>query len=93
MTYSSWLILQKYAILLTFFVCNKDLVSLDRSEHDSFLANEWIKSNYMNLNKDKINLLVAAQKHESIGTKIGEAKIWEFNKQKLSGVQIDVNLL
>ena len=40
----------------------------------------------------KINLLVAAQNHESIKTKRGEAKIWEFNKQKLSVVQIDVTL-
>ena len=46
----------------------------------------------MSLNKDKINLFVAAQKHENFRTKIGEAKIWEFNKQKLSGVQIDAKL-
>ena len=77
---------------VTFFVCDKDLASLNRLEHDSFFANEWIQIDYMSLNKDKINLFVAAQKHENFRTKIGEAKIWEFNKQKLSGVQIDAKL-
>ena len=77
---------------VTFFVCDKDLVSLNRLEHDSFFANEWIQIDYMSLNKDKINLFVAAQKHENFGIKIGEAKIWEFNKQKLSEVQIDAKL-
>ena len=70
----------------TFFACDKDLGSLiNRLEHDSFLAIEWFQNNYMKLNEDKCHLLVGGYKHESIWAKIGHARIWESNKQRLMG--------
>ena len=42
----------------------------------------------MKLNEGKCNLLLGGYKHESIWAKIGNARIWESNKQKLLGVHI-----
>ena len=61
-------------------------------ENDSHLAIEWFESNYMKLNQDKCHLLVSGYKHENIWARIGEVKIWESSKQKLSGVVIDRGL-
>ena len=61
-------------------------------EHDSFLANEGFQNNYMKLNGDKCLLRVGGYKHESIWIKIGDARIWESNKQRLLGVHIDRTL-
>ena len=70
----------------TFFACDNDLGSLiNRLEHDSFLAIVWFQNNYMKLNEDKCHLLVGGYKHESIWAKIGDARIWESNKQKAIG--------
>ena len=77
----------------TFFACDKHLGSLNRSEHDSFLTIEWFQNNYMKLNdEDKCHLLVGGYNHESIWAKIGYARIWGSNKQKLLGVDIDRTL-
>ena len=77
----------------TFFACDKDLGSLiNRLEYDSLLAIEWFQNNYTTLNEDKCHLFVWGYKHESIWAKIGYARIWEFNKQKLLGVHIDRTL-
>ena len=46
----------------------------------------------MKLNQGKCDLLVAVHKYESIWSKIGETKIWEYNRQMLQGVQIDKKL-
>ena len=46
----------------------------------------------MKLNQDKCRLLVSRHKHETVCGKIGEAKIWESNKQNLLGAVIDRNL-
>ena len=46
----------------------------------------------MKLNEGKCHLLVGGYKHESIWAKIGDARIWESNKQKLLGVHIDRTL-
>ena len=46
----------------------------------------------MKLNEDKCHLLVGGYKHESILAKIGDARIWESNKQKVLGVHIDRTL-
>ena len=46
----------------------------------------------MKLKEDKCHLLVGGYKHESIGAQIGDARIWESNKQKLFGVHIDRTL-
>ena len=60
----------------TFFACDKDLKTLiSRLEHDSRLAIEWFRSNYMKLNQGKCHLLVSGYKHEKIWARIGEVKI------------------
>ena len=46
----------------------------------------------MKLNQDKCHLLVSGYKHENVWAQIGDEKIWESNKQKLLGLQIDRNL-
>ena len=70
----------------TFFACDKDIESLiNRLEHYSFLPTEWFQNSYMKLNADKCHLLVGRYKHASIWAKIGDARIWESNKQKLLG--------
>ena len=77
----------------TFYVCDKDLnILINRLEHDTSLAVEWFENNFMKLNQDKCHLLVSGHKHETVGAKIGETKIWESNKQKLLRVVIDRNL-
>ena len=77
----------------TFFACDKNLASLlKRLEHDSLLAIEWFHNNYMKLNQDKCHLLVAGHKHETVWAEVGEAKIWESNKEKLLGITIDRRL-
>ena len=77
----------------TFFAYDKDLRSLiNRLKHDTFLAIEWFQTNYMKLNESKCHLLIGGYKHESIRAKIGDASIWESNKQKLLGVYIDRTL-
>ena len=47
----------------------------------------------MKLNQDKCHLLVSGYKHENVWAQIGDEKIWERNKQKLLGLQIDRNLM
>ena len=46
----------------------------------------------MKLNQDKCHLLVSDYKHENVWAQIGDEIIWESNKQKLLGLQIDRNL-
>ena len=46
----------------------------------------------MKFNEDKCHLLVGGYKHKSIRSKIGDARIWESNKQKLLGEHIDRTL-
>ena len=46
----------------------------------------------MKLNQGKCHLLVSGYKHENVWAQIGDEKIWESNKQKLLGFQIDRNL-
>ena len=46
----------------------------------------------MKLNEDECHLLVGGYKHESIWAKIGHARFWKFNKQKLLGVHIDITI-
>ena len=73
-----------------FFACDIDIGSLINGlGHDSFLATEWFQNSYMKLNEDKCHLLAGGYRHESIWAKIGDARIWESNKQKLLGIHID----
>ena len=58
-------------------------ILINRLEHDTSLAVAWF---------DKCHLLVSGHKHETLWDKIGEAKIWESNKQRLLGIVIDRNL-
>ena len=74
----------------TFYACDIDLIK--RLEHDSFLAIEWFENNNMKLNQDKCHLLVSGYKNENVWANIGNEKIWESNKQKLLGLDIDRNL-
>ena len=45
----------------------------------------------MKLNQDKCYLLVSGCKHENVWVQIGDEKIWENNKQKLLGLQVDLH--
>ena len=65
---------------------------LNNLERDSLLAIEWFETNFMKLNPDKCHLLIAGYKHEWCWVKIGEEKIWESERVKLLGVNIDRNL-
>ena len=77
----------------TFYACGMDLNSLiKRLEHDSFLAIEWFKNNNMKSNQDKCHLLVSGYKNENVLANIGNEKIWDSNKRKLLGLDIDRNL-
>ena len=46
----------------------------------------------MKLNQDKCHLLVSGYKHKNLWTQIRDEIIWESNKQKLLGFQIDRDL-
>ena len=77
----------------TFFACDKNLNSLiKRMEHDSLPAIEWFQNINMKLNHDKCHLLVSGYKHKNVWAQIGDEIIWESNKNKLLGLQIDRNL-
>ena len=56
------------------------LLTLNRLEHHSFLANEWFQNNYMKLNEGRCHLLAGGYKHETIWLQIGDGRIWESNK-------------
>ena len=43
----------------------------------------------MKLNLPKCHLLVSRYKHEIVWDQVGDAIIWETNKQKVLGFQID----
>ena len=76
----------------TFFACDENLNSLiKRLEHDSLLSIEWFQNNNIKLNQEKCQLLVSGYKHENVWAQIGVEIIWESNKQKLLGLQIDRN--
>ena len=60
--------------------------------HNSFLAIEWFENKNMNLNQDKCHLLVSGYKKKNVWANIGNKKIWESNKQKLLGLDIDRDL-
>ena len=77
----------------TFYAYDMELNSLiKRLEHDSFLIIEWFENNNMKLNQDKCHLLVSGYKNENVRANIGNEKIWEGNKQKLLGFDIDRSL-
>ena len=48
--------------------------------------------NGFSINQDKYHLLVSGYKHENVWAQIGDKIIWESNKQKLLGLQIDKNV-
>ena len=68
-----------------FYACHKDVNSLTKKlEYDSFLAIKWSENNNMKLNQDKCFTCSFSD--------IGNEKIWESNKKKLLGLDIDKNL-
>ena len=86
-------VLQDFRLECNFADFDNDLESLIYFlEHNNFLTIKWFQSNYMKLNEDKCNLLVAEHKYKDIWAKTGEAKIWGFDEQMLLVVQIDKNL-
>ena len=73
--------------------CDNDLNNLiKRLEPDAFLATEWFEANNMKLSKDKCHILVSGHKYENVWVKMGDAKIWESEKQKLLEIEIGRNL-
>ena len=56
------------------------------------LAIEWFKNNSIKLDQDKCYLLFSGYKNENVWANIGNENIWEGNKQKLLGLDIDRNL-
>ena len=65
-----------YADDTTFYVCDKDLNHLTKIlEHDSLLAIEWFDSNYMKLNEEKCNFIVAGHKYEHTWANVGQTMI------------------
>ena len=74
-------------------MCDKDLNHLTKKlEHDSLLAIEWFDSNYMKLNEEKCHFIAAGHKFKHILANVGQTMIWEQNKVKLLGVNIDSKL-
>ena len=61
-------------------------------KHDRLLATEWFQNNNMKLNHDKCHLLVSGYKHENVWAQIEDEIIWESNKHKLVGFQLDRTL-
>ena len=45
----------------------------------------------MKIKQDKYHPLISGYKHENIWAQIGDKIIWESNKEKLLGLQIDRN--
>ena len=77
----------------TLFSCDLDLsILLNRLEHDTSSAIEWFDYNYLKLNEDKCHLIISGHKFENVWVKIGDTKIWESQRQKLLGVDIDRQL-
>ena len=74
----------------TINACDMSLENLlRRLEHDSHLAIEWFKQNYMKLNEGKCHLLISCFKHEVLLANIGGKKIWESKEEKLLVLYID----
>ena len=77
----------------TFNACDRDLkVLIERLEHDAYKAIQWFKANYMKLNESKCHLVIAGHKFEHIFAMIGSEKIWETQREKLLGIDIDNKL-
>ena len=75
-----------YADDNTINACDMNLENLlRRLEHDSHLAIEWFKQNYMKLNEGKCHLLISGFKHEVLWANIRGKKIWG---DKLLGLHI-----
>ena len=74
----------------TFYVCDNTIKSaLQRLEHDTLIAVEWFGFNFMKLNQSKCHLLFAGHKHENVFARAGSSIIWESQREKLLGVNID----
>ena len=82
-----------YADDNTINACDMSLENLlRRLEHNSHLAIEWFKQNYMKLNERKCHLLISGFKHEVLWANIGGKKTWESKEEKLLGLYIDRDL-
>ena len=82
-----------YADDTTPYACDIDIQNLiRRPEHDCLLAIEWFESNYMKLNEDKCDFLIAGSKNKHFFSKVGDTLIWESNEVHLLDLTIDRNL-
>ena len=62
----------------TFFAYDSDLKHLmERLEHYTKLATEWLENNYMKLNEDKCYLLITGHRYGTLWANIGETRISE----------------
>ena len=58
-------------------------------KHDTLITIEWFGYNYMKLNQEKCHFLFAGHSHEYMYANVGENKIWESQREKLLGVNMD----
>ena len=65
---------------------------MERLEHNTKLAIEWLENNYTKLHEDKCHLLIAGHRYETLWASIWEAIIWESKNETLLGLTIDRNL-
>ena len=76
-----------YADDTTLYACDMDLSNLIRKlESDAHIAIEWFGCNYMKLNSEKCNFIVAGNKHGPLWVNVGDSKIWETASEKALGV-------
>ena len=82
-----------YADDTTLHICSNDISDLIHGlEHDSLLSIEWFNSNYMKLNETKCHFLFSGHKFEHMFANVGHAKLWEEQRVKLLGINIDSKL-
>ena len=65
---------------------------IKRLERNGLLVIGCFWNNNMKPSQDKCHLFVSGHQHENVWAQIGDEIIWESNKQKLLGLQVDRNL-
>ena len=71
-------------------MCHKNLAKLlQKLERNSELAIHWLEETYMHLNTGKSHLLIFGHKQEHQSAQIGKDMVWQENKVKFFGKEID----
>ena len=65
---------------------------LNNLEYDTLSAIIWFENNFMKLNEDKCDLLIAGSMNVHLFAKVGDELTWESTEQKLLGETIDKKL-